>query len=70
MFYWDYDIPDNFQPSTDEEWIWYIERQIYYNDWKNIPLKKLMQYKDKLKLDEGKQLLLKAFLKYYESGKI
>jgi hypothetical protein len=65
MFYWDYDIPDNFQPSTDEEWIWYIERQIYYNDWKNIPLKKLMQYKDKLKLDEGKQLLLKAFLKYY-----
>ncbi|GAB4202732.1 MAG: hypothetical protein Fur0023_08900 [Bacteroidia bacterium] len=70
MFYWDYDIPKNFQPSTDEEWIWYIERQIYYNDWKNIPLKKLLQYKDKLKLDEGKQLLLNAFLKYYESGKI
>lgn len=70
MFYWDYDIPKNFQPSTDEEWIWYIERQIYYNDWKNIPLKKLLQYENKLKLDEGKQLLLNAFLKYYQSDKI
>lgn len=70
MYYWDYNISPSFTPKSDEEWIWYIERQIYFNDWNNIPLDKLLKYKDQLKLDKGKQLLLKSFLKHLNSEKI
>lgn len=68
--YWDYNIDKNFQPKTDAEWIWYIERQINYNDWKNIPLEKLLKYYSQLHIDEGKKLMLQAFLKYYHNEKI
>lgn len=54
MHYWDYNIDKNWHPQSDEEWIWYIERQINFNGWKDIPLEKLLKYKDKLKIDEGK----------------
>lgn len=62
---WDYDLPKNWQPKTDYEWRWFLERKINYDDFKGLNMRKVKQYFGKLKIDQGKRLLLKAYFKYY-----
>lgn len=67
MYNWDYDLPKNWQPKTDWEWIWYIERVVNYGADKGDRLDKKMvkKYLSQLRLDKN----LKEFLKFllYES---
>lgn len=62
---WDYKLPKNFQPKNDYQWRWFLERKINYDDLAGLDMKKVRKYLDKLKIDEGKRLMLKAYFKYY-----
>lgn len=63
---WDYKLVKDWQPTTDYEWRWFLERKINYDDFRNIDMKKVKQMIEQIKIDEGKRLLLKAYFKYYE----
>ncbi|TSC92281.1 MAG: Uncharacterized protein CEN89_770 [Candidatus Berkelbacteria bacterium Licking1014_7] len=65
MKIWDYKIPKNWQPKTDYEWQWYLERKINYDDFRGLNMAKTKKFLNKLKIDEGKKLLLKAYFKHY-----
>ena len=62
---WDYKIPKNWQPKTDYEWHWYLERKINYDDFRGLDMEKVRQMINDLKIDEGKKLMFQAYFKYY-----
>ncbi len=63
MKVWDYNIPKDWKPTTDEEWIWYLERTINYGDFKGLDPLVIKKYFPKLHLDEGKRLMLECYFK-------
>lgn len=64
---WDYDLPKNWKPKTDLEWIWYIDRVVNYGASGREKLDKntVKKYFDKLKLGED----TKEYLKFLVYGK-
>ena len=34
--FWDYKINKGWQPKTDRQWLWYLERKINYDDWQGL----------------------------------
>lgn len=64
---WDYDLPDDWQPATDDEWAWYLVRKLNYEDLDGITPEILARYFPNLdkELDPGKRILLE----YYLTGK-
>lgn len=64
---WDYDLPEHWQPRTDDEWAWYLVRKLNYEDLTGITADTLARYFPKLgrELDPGKRILLT----YYLTGK-
>ncbi len=64
---WDYDLPDDWKPTTDAEWVWYLVRKLNYNDLTDLNRDILARYVGKLdnELDPGKR----ALLEYYVNGK-
>ena len=67
MYNWDYDLPKNWRPKTDKQWLWYLERKINYDDWQGLNGKIIKKYLPQLKnrLDPGKRELLKHYFKRY-----
>lgn len=63
---WDYDLPDNWTPTTDDEWAWYLVRKINYNDLTGITPTMLAHYFPKFtnELDPGKRILITYYLKH------
>lgn len=66
-YIWDYEIAENWRPKNEKEWLWYLERKINYDDWKDLNLKIIKKFFPKLKkrLDPGKKMMLESFLKQY-----
>lgn len=64
---WDYDLPDDWEPKTDDEWEWYLVRKLNYNDLTGVTNELLKRYFPALgkELDPGKRFLLR----YYLTGK-
>ena len=62
---WDYNIPKDWQPTTDYEWRWFLERKINYDDFTGLDMAKVRELIDEIKIDEGKKLMIKAYFKYY-----
>ena len=65
MKVWDYNLPPNWRPVTDEAWIWYLERKINYEDWADLKKDTIQKYLPRLKLDLGKQLMLQNYFAVY-----
>lgn len=67
MKLWDYNLPKNWKPETEEQWLWYLERKINYDDWEGLKKKIIKKYFKKLKkrLDPGKRMMLEFFFKKY-----
>jgi hypothetical protein len=65
MHVWDYDLPEDWQPTTDAEWEWYLVRRINYGEFKGLDRKKLREHFTKIKrmLDLGKKYMLENFFK-------
>lgn len=63
-YIWDYDLPDDWQPTTDAEWEWFLVRKINYNDLTGITKKRLEKHFPYLtqELDPGKRILIEYFL--------
>ncbi|PIQ92572.1 MAG: hypothetical protein COV69_02340 [Parcubacteria group bacterium CG11_big_fil_rev_8_21_14_0_20_39_14] len=66
MYNWDYNLPRNWKPKTERQWLWYLERKINYDDWKGLKAEIIKKYFPKLKkrLDPGKRKMLETYLKY------
>ncbi|OGK08839.1 hypothetical protein A2767_07160 [Candidatus Roizmanbacteria bacterium RIFCSPHIGHO2_01_FULL_35_10] len=64
MFNWDYNLPKNWKPNTDEEWIWYIERIVNYGATKGEKLDKniVKKYFPQLRLEKERKEYLKFLL--------
>ncbi|OGG17368.1 hypothetical protein A3D78_04105 [Candidatus Gottesmanbacteria bacterium RIFCSPHIGHO2_02_FULL_39_14] len=64
MLNWDYDLPKNWQPKTDQEWIWYIERVINYGPQNREKLSKSMikKYFSRLRLEKDRKEYLRFLL--------
>ena len=64
---WDYDLPDDWKPKTDDEWEWYLVRKLNYNDLTGLTRENITRYLPNLdkELDPGKRTLLT----YYVTGK-
>lgn len=67
QYNWDYELPKNWQPTTERQWLWYLERKINYDDWEGLRAEDIKRYLPKLKkrLDPGKQAMLKHYFKTY-----
>lgn len=67
MKLWDYNLPKNWKPKTERQWLWYLERKINYDDWKGLRKKIIKKYFRKLKkrLDPGKRKMLEIYFKKY-----
>lgn len=67
MLNWDYDLPKNWEPKSDYEWLWYIERVVNYGPDKTDKLDKktIKKYFGQLRLDKDR----KEFLKFLVYGK-
>jgi hypothetical protein len=67
MKVWDYDLPKNWKPKTENQWLWYLERKINYGDWRGLKKEIVKKYFRKLKkrLDPGKRMMLEFFFKKY-----
>ncbi len=65
---WDYNLPKNWEPRTELQWLWYLERKINYGDWKGLKREQIRQFFPKLKkrLDPGKRKMLELYFKDYE----
>lgn len=61
---WDYDLPKNWKPKTDDQWTWFLVRKINYNDLTGLNKDIIQKYFTKIKrqLDPGKRILLEHFL--------
>ena len=68
MLNWDYVLPKNWKPKTDEEWVWFLVRKINHNDLTGIPRKILAKFFPEIKkvLDPGKKVILEYFLNKYK----
>ena len=68
MYNWDYDLPKNWKPRTDEEWIWYLNRTINYG-LNNVRLNPVLfkKYLPRLKLDPHKKYFLQFLLEKNEN---
>ncbi len=66
-YIWDYDLPKNWKPKNEKQWLWYLERKINYDDWRGLNLKIIKKFFNKLKkrLDPGKRMMLENYLKRY-----
>lgn len=64
MINWDYDLPKNWKPKTDEEWVWFLVRKINYNDLKGLKKKAIHKYFNKIKnkLDPGKREIFEYYI--------
>jgi hypothetical protein len=69
MRLWDYTLEKKWQPETRDQWQWFLRRKINYDDWKGIKPWMLRKYGATLKLDEGKRLFVRNYLKYYGTKK-
>lgn len=65
MHTWDYKVKPGWKPRTEREWLWYLERKINYDDWGGLRPEHIKKRLDRLHIDEGKLLMLKAYFKYY-----
>lgn len=65
MWVWDYDLPKNWLPKTDQEWEWFLVRKINYDDFAGLEKEAIIKYFPKIKkmLDTGKRAMLENFLK-------
>ena len=63
---WDYQLPKNWTPKTDEEWRWYLERRINYDNLGGLEIQQVKRFLPHLKIDEGKRLLFEAYFKWYK----
>ncbi len=63
---WDYDLPDDWEPKTDDEWAWYLVRKLNYNDLTGITPTLLARYYPKFtkELDPGKRTLIDYYLQH------
>lgn len=68
MKVWDYKVPKNWKPKTDEGWIWYLERKINYGDFKGLNPRVIKKYFRKLKLDPGKRIMFEHFFNATRHG--
>jgi len=61
---WDYHIPDDWRPTTDGEWEWFLVRKINYGDYEGLDRIILKKYFPKIKkrLDPGKVAMFTYFL--------
>lgn len=61
---WDYDLPDNWEPKTDDEWEWYLVRKLNYEDLEGITREKIARYFPHIEryLDPGKRILIEYYL--------
>jgi len=66
-YVWDYDLPKNWQPKTESQWLWLLTRKINYSDWKGLTAEIIKRYFPKLKkrLDPGKRMFLENYFKIY-----
>lgn len=64
MWVWDYQIPKNWQPKTQQDWEWFLVRKINYGDFNGLKREVIKKYfaKIKDKLDPGKRAMLDSFL--------
>lgn len=68
MFNWDYKLPKNWQPKTDEECIWYLNRTINYGLNNNrLNLNMVKKYFYQLNIEPNKKFFLQFLLKKYEN---
>ncbi len=65
MKLWDYTLLKNWHPRTTDEWQWFLERKINYGDFKGLKAKIVKKYWRRLRLDEGKRLMIKSYFKHY-----
>lgn len=65
MRIWDYNLPENWKPQTDEEWKWYLIRKINYGEFKGLKKEIVEKHFSDIKedLDPGKRAMLENFLK-------
>lgn len=68
MKLWDYNLTKNWKPKNEEQWLWYLERKINYDDWKGLKAEIIKKYFLKLKkrLDPGKRIMLENYFKKYD----
>ena len=61
---WDYDLPDDWQPQTDDEWAWYLVRKINYEDMEGLSKPVIAKYFPNIEkyLDPGKRDLLAYYI--------
>ena len=66
MKLWDYNLPKNWKPETEEQWLWYLERKINYDDWQGLKREIIKKYFPKLKkrLDPGKRKMLEFYFSH------
>jgi len=67
-YVWDYDLPKNWQPKTDADWLWLLERKINYGDFRGLKATIIKKYFQKLKrrLDLGKKIMLENYFLAYD----
>lgn len=61
---WDYDLPDDWKPTTPDEWEWYLVRKINYEDLTGITRKDLQKHFPAIikYLDPGKRTMIDYYL--------
>lgn len=66
MWNWDYDLPKDWKPKTDEEWEWFLVRKLNYNDLAGLTREILAKYFPRLdkELDPGKRMLIEYYLSH------
>ncbi len=65
-FIWDYNIKNNWQPQTQEQWEWFLVRKINYGDLKGLKKETVAKHFSKIKklLDPSKREMLAYFLNH------
>mgnify|MGYP001561411564 FL=1 len=63
---WDYELPDDWEPKTDDEWEWYLVRKINYEDLKGLTRAHIQKYFPSIEryLDPGKRVMIDYYLKH------
>ncbi len=63
MHVWDYNLPKNWKPKTDQEWIWYLERLINYGlGGDKLNRKQLKKYFNRIKMADNTKAFLELLL--------
>lgn len=67
FYNWDYNLPKNWKPKTEGQWLWYLERKINYDDWKGLKKEIIKKFFPKLRrrLDPGKREMLEHYFQKY-----